>query len=141
MEDKEVRSGRCLCGGIRVTVTKPLDGFGLCHCAMCRRWTGGPFFAVGCETDISFEGAQNIEHYRSSDWAERGFCRTCGTHLYYREVSNGHVHLSLGVLDETADLEMKSQIFIDEKPAHYDFSNQTTNMTGEEVFALFAPED
>ena len=32
-----------------------------------------------------------------------------------------------------------SQIFIDEKPAYYDFANKTKNMTGAEVFAAFAP--
>ena len=30
-----------------------------------------------------------------------------------------------------------SQIFIDEKPAYYDFANKTKNMTGAEVFAAF----
>ena len=34
-----------------------------------------------------------------------------------------------------------SQIFIDEKPAYYDFANKTHNMTGAEVFAAFAPPD
>ena len=30
------------------------------------------------------------------------------------------------------------QIFIEEKPSFYAFANETKNMTGEEVFALFA---
>jgi hypothetical protein len=29
--------------------------------------------------------------------------------------------------------------FIDEKPSFYNFSNETTNMTGAEFFAMFAP--
>ncbi len=31
------------------------------------------------------------------------------------------------------------QIFIDEKPDYYSFSNKTYNVTGEEVFAQYAP--
>jgi hypothetical protein len=31
------------------------------------------------------------------------------------------------------------QIFIDEKSEYYCFSNETQNMTGAEVFAMFAP--
>jgi hypothetical protein len=29
------------------------------------------------------------------------------------------------------------QIFIDEKPTHYDFANKTKTMTGDEVLAIF----
>jgi hypothetical protein len=31
------------------------------------------------------------------------------------------------------------QVFIEEKPEYYCFSNETQNMTGAEVFAMFAP--
>ena len=31
------------------------------------------------------------------------------------------------------------QVFVDEKPAYYDFANKTHNMTGAEVFAEFGP--
>ena len=32
---------------------------------------------------------------------------------------------------------MDNQIFIDEKPDFYSFANETTTLTGEEVFAQF----
>ena len=41
--------------------------------------------------------------------------------------------------DDRAGYTLASQIFIDEKPAYYDFANKTHNMTGAEVFAAFAP--
>lgn len=31
----------------------------------------------------------------------------------------------------------ESQVFIDEKPAYYEFTNKTKNLTGAELFALF----
>ena len=37
--------GTCLCGAVEV-VAGDATQIGLCHCSMCRRWTGGPFFAV-----------------------------------------------------------------------------------------------
>ena len=41
--------------------------------------------------------------------------------------------------NERGDFAWVRQIFIDEKPAYYDFANKTHNMTGAEVFAQFAP--
>ena len=38
-------------------------------------------------------------------------------------------------------LRFKSQIFIDEKPDWYTFANETENMTGAEVFAMYAPKE
>ena len=48
--------------------------------------------------------------------------------------------VSAEAFDERGGFAFTSQIFIDEKPAYYDFANQTHNMTGAEVFAAFAPK-
>ena len=47
--------------------------------------------------------------------------------------------MSAEAFDDRNGYAFKSQIFIDEKPAYYDFANKTHNMTGAEVFAAFAP--
>ena len=39
----------------------------------------------------------------------------------------------------SVDISFDSQIFIDEKPEYYTFANQTTFMTGAEVFAKYGP--
>jgi hypothetical protein len=46
-----------------------------------------------------------------------------------------------GILDDPTGLTLTSQVFIDDKPDFYDFANETKNMTGAEVFALYAPSD
>ena len=70
-----------------------------------------------------------------------GRCSKCGSNLYYRIVESDQYVLSAGVLNDPSELILKSQIFIDDKPAFYTFANQTKNMTGAEVFAMFAPPD
>ena len=77
-------NGSCLCGKIRIAVKGINRNVGACHCGTCRNWGGGPFMAVDCGTDVSFEGEENISVYSSSEWAERGFCKECGSHLFYR---------------------------------------------------------
>ena len=132
-------SGGCLCGAVRFTVARQISETGACHCTMCRRWAGGPFFAVDAGDAITFSGQDNITTYRSSDWAERAFCKKCGANLYYRLVEANQFFVATGALDDQSQLTMVSQVFIDEKPDFYDFANDTEKMTGAELFAKYAP--
>ncbi len=141
MTSTETRTGGCLCGAVRVTATFAPADVHACHCDMCRRWGGGPGFAVELTAPPVWEGEGEIALYRSSDWAERAFCRRCGTGLFSRLVETGTTHLNTGVLDDQAGLGLSGQIFIDEKPAYYALANATPVMTGAEVFALFAPKE
>ena len=45
-----------------------------------------------------------------------------------------------GLLDDDSSFVFDHQIFIDEKPPYYEFSNKTKDMTGAEVFAKYAPQ-
>jgi hypothetical protein len=91
-----------------------------------------------CNGVVQVEDATSLGIYRSSEWAERGFCRQCGTPLFYRLVGKDFYVVSAEAFDDKADFRLTSQIFIDEKPAYYDFANRTHNMTGAEVFAAFS---
>lgn len=137
MTEKSERKGSCLCGAVRVSAAAADDSVGACHCGMCRKWAGGPFFAVECGSGVSFEGEDNIAVYASSDWAERGFCKHCGSHLFYRLKRTDDYVIPAGLFDDAEGLALNLQIFIDEKPPFYEFANQTKNMTGAEVFAQF----
>ena len=129
--------GRCLCGAVQLTVTTATPSAGACHCGMCRRWGGGPLLALDCGSAVSVTGIEQVAVYASSDWAERAFCRQCGTHLFYRLKQSGQHFVPVGLLDDQAPWVLDHQVFIDEKPAFYDFANPTRNMTGAELFAQF----
>lgn len=139
MSEQYQGKGHCLCRAISIlvkTMRKSIDG---CHCQMCRRWGGGPLLVVDCGSDVLFEGQDNITTFKSSEWAERGFCRQCGTHLFYRLKQNSQYFIPVGLFEQPQDFVFEHQIFIDEKPGYYCFSNETKNLTGDEVFAQFAP--
>lgn len=136
---KQAAHGKCLCGSVGVTAASLSPHAGACHCGMCRKWGGGPLIAVDAGADVDFSGAENIKAFESSDWAERGFCRVCGTHLYYRLKQSGQYILPVGLLDDAEGLVFDHQVFIDAKPALYDFANTTENLTGAELFAKYAP--
>jgi len=130
--------GSCLCGA--VTITAPdQTRTSACHCTMCRRWGGGPAMAVHCGSGVEFENADAITNYRSSEWAERGFCSSCGTHLYYRFAGSDDYILFAGFFSDAVPFELKEQIFVDSQPGFYEFANPTEKLTGAEVFAKYAP--
>ena len=139
MSDESLRKGSCLCGAVRVSAKTVSNKLGACHCGMCRKWGGGPLMAVECGTEVSFEGEENISVYNSSEWAERGFCNQCGSHLFYRLKENKDYVMPIGLFDNTEGVVFASQIFIDKKPEYYSFANETKNMTEAEVFAKYAP--
>ncbi|MEM1046870.1 MAG: GFA family protein [Pseudomonadota bacterium] len=130
--------GKCLCGAVTIWVGAAHTDVGICHCAMCRRWGSGPNMAIEVGKDLVIDGFESITTYRSSEWAERAFCRTCGSNLYYRIVEEDTYAVCVGLFEEFRGMELKSQIFIDEKPDFYAFANETVTMTGAEVFALYA---
>ncbi len=135
------QNGSCLCGAVNVNVESLDKKLGVCHCSMCRKWGGGPFLAVDCGSAVTFEDEQSVSVFDSSMWAERGFCNKCGTHLFYRvKQTNQHI-MPAGLFGDALELTMDHQIFIDEKPDYYCFSNETQNMTGAEAFAAFAPPE
>lgn len=132
--------GHCLCGAVTVTIPERLE-YHACHCSMCRRWGGGPAFALHSAGAPQVEGGAQVRAYRSSEWAERAFCTNCGTHLWYRLLPGDEYTVSLGLFDDGLPFAMAEQIFIDRKPAGYRFANETPCLTEAEVFAKYAPPD
>lgn len=100
---------------------------------MCRRW-GGPFAGFGAES-FAIEGDEQIGIYRSSEWAERAFCRKCGSNLWYRFIPGDHHSFLAGLFDLPDNFAIDEQIFVDEKPRWYDLAQQTTMKTGAEIIA------
>ena len=93
--------------------------------------------AIDCADSVKILDEVSVTRYASSEWAERGFCSKCGTHLFYYLKPNNQYHLPIGLLKTEDNYNFTHQIFIDEKPEYYEFKNETYNMTGAEVFAHF----
>lgn len=136
-----VFQGQCLCAAVSVRASVSEPHVAVCHCGMCRKWGGGPFMTVEHIEKTEWQGEGHIGVYASSEWAERGFCKQCGTHLFYRLQDKSLYALPAGLFaDATGGLSFTRQVFVDEKPAYYNFREDTHNLTGEEVFALFQQE-
>lgn len=136
MENNRV-TGCCLCGAVRISINIAKNDLGVCHCHNCQRWAGGPLFEIEAGSDVVIEGQELISTYASSSWAERGFCRQCGSHLYIKDLRNGDYGIPPGLFKDLPDITLNRQIFSDHKPAFYEFSNKTTNITSEFIYKHF----
>ena len=96
---------------------------------------------IDCGTDVTISGEQEIAVYDSSAWAERGFCKQCGTHLFYRLKGDGSLQMPVGLFDDDTGFAFEQQVFVDQMPAYYRFSNKTHDMTSAEVFEKYGSPD
>jgi len=131
--------GQCLCGAVTITVSAAKD-VEACHCGMCRRWGGGPLMTIRCGSDVRISGSDHLAIFDSSKWAERGFCKTCGTHLFYRLKPSNEYAVPAGLFQSKEGFEFTEQIFIDKKPPYYDFANATSFLTEAQVIQKYAPK-
>lgn len=142
MTEHKALTGACLCGAVTITVT-PSGGIGACHCGMCRKWGGGPLMAVGCGAKIGIGGEGKVRTYRSSDWAERAFCGTCGSNLYYRLLPGqfspeSEYIVSAGLFDDPGGLDFDHEVFVDSNPGWYRFAGEENRrrMTEADIMAM-----
>ncbi len=126
------RTGGCLCGAVRYTATLKGERIGACHCGMCRKWAGGPLIAAAT-TAVRFEPSGSLKAYASSAWAERGFCGTCGSNLFYRLTGDGRTHLAAGTLDDLSGLSLSYELFVDKRPDAYRFAGELKGLTEAQV--------
>lgn len=137
MTETKTRHGQCLCGAVKLKVTTAGNDVGACHCGTCRQWGGGPYFSLDGGSDVEINGEDALKVFSSSEWAERGFCKHCGSHLFYRLKGSGQTMVAVGLLDDQTSFELAHQVFVDKRPAFYELGNETLMMTEAEVFAKF----
>lgn len=133
------REGRCLCGACRFSALPDKDEAGVCHCSICRKWSGGINMAVNC-TDVEWNADAPLRAYRSSDRAERFFCGLCGTNLAWHGLDDDASEQSIGLMafDTPEVFAVTRQIFIDEKPASYALAGDMLTLTGADIRAGWA---
>lgn len=131
-------NGQCMCGAVTVTATSTAPVLRACHCGMCRRQNSFAFVNIQTDPDsIKMNGPVKV--FKSSDWAQRAFCDTCGSTLWYGLQHDGSRNLAAGLFDDLGGAEMVKEYFADECLYGSGFSGAHQKLTREETFALFAP--
>ncbi|MDJ1158433.1 GFA family protein [Chelatococcus sp. SYSU_G07232] len=111
-------SGGCQCGAVRYAVYGEPFAPSICWCRMCQKATGGLFGAY-----VDVKAADLVwtrgepGRFASSAAAERGFCASCSTPLFYKLRSAAHYAITMGSLDHPHDWPPQSQLVPENRPA------------------------
>lgn len=132
-----MHKGQCLCGKVTLTTEHDISKLSVCHCSMCLRWNGGPGFSIDCQSDLQIKGEQYVTRYSSSEWGERGFCKNCGSHLFYHLKEADIYYASASLFPDTTESKLTLQIYIDNKPHYYNFVEKTPMLTEQELIKMF----
>ncbi|MES2540833.1 MAG: GFA family protein [Pseudomonadota bacterium] len=127
------REGGCLCGAVRFQAVLTGTNFGVCHCAMCRKWTGSALLGITVpDVNVAWTGLEHVAKRRSSPWGERAWCADCGSPIWFRVTVDGpyagNVELPVGLFDDANGLTMTNEIYIDHKPDSYAFVGTGRNV-------------
>lgn len=99
--DGFVLTGGCQCGAVRYALASRPTGASICHCRMCQKAFGNYFAPLGGvpRADLTWTRGEP-GRFHSSEAIERGFCRDCGTPLFYSVLERDRISVSLGSLDD-----------------------------------------
>ena len=107
-----IKTGSCLCGAVSFEVRGPLRPTIACHCIQCRKQTGTYMSATACaDGDLAFTRQDGLKWFRSSEDAERGFCKDCGSVLFWKQDGSDATSISAGAIDGPSGAPLEGHIF------------------------------
>lgn len=131
-ETNPVRAaGGCLCGQVRYEVRGPLRPVVACHCSQCRRMTGHYLASTATKREhFVLRSETGLAWYASSEEARRGFCRSCGSTLFWDGRGRDYISIAAGTLDAPTGLKLVQHIFTADKSDYYTIDDGLPQSTG-----------
>jgi hypothetical protein len=123
-QQDKITTGGCLCGDVRYEVKGPLRNVVNCHCSMCQKLHG----AFGAHSkarkeNIRITNDAGLGWYKTSEVARRGFCRNCGSSLFWDPFELDATGILAGSLDNPEGIRTMGHIFVAEKAGFYDITD------------------
>jgi len=127
---KDVNGG-CYCGKVRYRANRAGPAITECHCSQCRKQSGHRYATVHAKTDdVEIEAADGMTWFRASSDAERGFCSTCGSHLFWRSLKDGEMAILAASIDEPTGFKLAKHIFVDHMGDYYEIDDGLPRFAG-----------
>lgn len=121
-----MKTGSCLCGSVSFELRGHLDEVIACHCGQCRKQTGNYWSSThSADKDLHFKTKTSLAWYRSSEKAQRGFCATCGSTLFWKTDGSDHTSVCVGSIDGQTGLKLAGHIYVDDAGDYYEIAGGT----------------
>ena len=110
-----------MCGAVRYAVHGPLRQIVACHCEQCRRSSGHFVAATACRrANFELLCEETLAWYSAVKGFRRGFCKRCGSSLFFEETDGKRVSIAAGSLDKPQGLKIEAHIYTDEAGDYYE---------------------
>lgn len=124
-EELPCYQGGCLCESVRYQIVAELRPVVACHCRQCQKTSGFHVAATsGPKAQLVFLKDQHLTWYASSDKARRGFCKNCGSNLFWHENGSADIAIFAGTLDQPTGLRMVEHVYVQDKGDFYQIDDQ-----------------
>ncbi len=136
-----IHTGGCQCGAVRYAMYAEPARTGICHCRMCQKAAGAPFWAwvMADMADFAWTKEQP-DWFRSSSAARRSFCHRCGTPLGFQyDRKPDHMDVGIATLDDPGTVRPTLAYGIESRLSWCDAS--LFDLPGYETGAMNPPED
>lgn len=117
--------GSCLCGAVTFEVEGALRGPDACHCTICRKVSGHIYAGTDVKrANVTIHGEEHVTWYRSSEKVRRGFCKTCGTNLFFDPPpERDWLGIAMGAFDSPTDTKLVVHIYTANKGDYYEIAD------------------
>ncbi|PKP73966.1 MAG: aldehyde-activating protein [Alphaproteobacteria bacterium HGW-Alphaproteobacteria-6] len=120
MTGPAIHHGSCLCGAVAFEATGPLRDIIACHCSQCRKTSGHVWAATSVPLDrLRITTDAGLGWLSSSAKARRGFCRSCGSSLFWQPEGEERMAIAAGAFDGDPGFRLIRHVFTADKGAYY----------------------
>ena len=107
-----MKTGSCLCGSVAFEIHGPMADALACHCTQCRKQTGNYWVSSHvADVDLKFTRQDGLQWFASSDYAKRGFCKDCGSNLFWKKNASDSISICLGSIDGKTGVRLEGHIY------------------------------
>jgi hypothetical protein len=124
-------SGGCQCGAVSYRVSGNMRDVVVCHCGQCQHAHGfAPGYSAARKADLTIEGESSLVWYRSSEQARRGFCRECGSNLFWSPDGRDTLSITAGTIQPPTGMKTVLHIMTADKRDYYTIADGVPQVAG-----------
>lgn len=119
-----MHKGSCLCGAVAFEVAGELKAPDACHCSQCRKQSGHYWASTNVpRAALTLKGGDHLTWYYASADVRRGFCRHCGSFLFWDPLAHDFIAIAMGAFEAPTGTRLGHHIFVADKGDYYEIAD------------------
>ncbi len=116
--------GSCLCQAVTFEVEGALPGPDGCHCVDCRKFSGHYFASTDVSrAAVTIHGAEHLTWYAADGRVRRGFCKACGSSLFWDPIGLDWIGIAMGAFDGPTATKLRVHVWVSDQGDYYDLAD------------------